>query len=85
MMKKINLLCMSLLLAATMFSLSNLTYAKTLTGSNLATAISSAVQKENNSKQNVSTMTYGGKDISRRLVATSDESLWMGQQPMLVG
>lgn len=42
---------------------------------------------ENSAKQthSDSKMIYGGQDISRRVVATANETHWAGQQPQLVG
>lgn len=52
--------------------------------SNLGSAITKNLGKQNSNNAQNSTIVYGGKDISRSIVATANESTWT-KQPMLVG
>jgi hypothetical protein len=61
----------------------NVNAATTSTSNNLSAAINKSIEKQSSSTQH-STIVYGGKDISRSIVAVAHESTWT-KQPVLIG
>jgi hypothetical protein len=50
----------------------------------LGSAITKSIEKQNTNNGQSSTIVYGGKDISRSIVASASESTWT-KHPMLIG
>lgn len=65
------------------FALSACMSVNAATKDDLSTAINKSIQKQSSTNQE-STIVYGGKDISRSIVAAAHESTWT-KQPILIG
>lgn len=60
-------------------------YAANLTGNDdLSTAINKSIKQQSSTNNHSSTMVYGGKDISKSIIASADESSWT-KKPVLIG
>ncbi len=77
MMRKISLVILAL------FASVNL-YAATTAGDDLSAAVNKSIKQQSSTTNQPSTIVYGGKDISRSIVASADASTWT-RKPILVG
>lgn len=74
-MKKVALLVVSLLLSFNAFAMN----------SDLGSAVAESIKNQrDSSKSGLSSIVYGGKDISRSIVASADESGWT-RHPAAIG
>jgi hypothetical protein len=53
------------------------------TSSDLGSTITKSIGKQNTNNGQSSTIVYGGKDISRSIVAVANESTWTKQQTLI--
>jgi len=68
-MRKIAVTVITLLMSVNIFA----------AGNDINSAIAKSLSNQNNGTRDQSTIIYGGKDISKPVIASANESLWGGQ------